>query len=378
MPIYVCTRKAKVREKSLAELTQHPVPLQIAIPCNLPQPKTEPRALPARPQEEHVSCRSVCPGINPGFLSPRTSYRVASDARMDSTKLQTLVKPLLRRVLLKVHPDFFASDPAAKRVNQASVQRLQDLLSPVLKPQTSAESRSVPNKSSGDASETPLEFICRNGDSLETISFAFKDGRARGSMRLGAQRTRDFLGLCSKLKVDAPPSTVSEIEAIVGQMEAESNGKHLGRTANAMSAAAVEQLRAARAREARQNYTRGQAAADPYAVFTEKLRQSNWGPGARNAKRAEMKLDRSKVFFASSVDPQEYPKVVGFIESQLHSLNYSHWCNLPLMVVSDWNDAFRRSRPLYPGFVVVPCRFTVPGKLQVRVSSVPTVAHQCK
>ncbi|KAJ1966109.1 hypothetical protein GGI12_000313 [Dipsacomyces acuminosporus] len=270
---------------------------------------------------------------------------------MDTTKLQTLVKPLLRSVLLKVHPDFFASDPVAKRVNQGSIQQLQDLLSPVLASTSKTERRAIP----------PLEFVCRNGDSLETVRFAFKDSRTRSEQQLCAQRTRDFLALCTRLKVEMPSEALKEIEQVVRQMEAGATSSRIGRAAGSAAAAeSIEQLRAARAREARQNYRRSQAASDPYAAFTEKLRQSSWMPNTQGGKRAEARLDRSKVFFAQDVNPSKYLSIVGFIESHLHELSYSSWCSLPLMVVNDWKDAFRQHRPAYPGFVVVPRQFTVP------------------
>ncbi|ORX73638.1 hypothetical protein DL89DRAFT_1482 [Linderina pennispora] len=130
-----------------------------------------------------------------------------------------------------------------------------------------------------------------------------------------------------------------------------------------MSDAAVAALRAARAREARQNYARPPTR-DPYEEFRAKLRQSAWSPSSSSlsAKKAQPQLDRSRVFFAQDIDPRSYNRVVQTIERRLPELNYAQWSALPLMVVSSWKDSFHGSGSKYPGFVVIPADFSVSGK----------------
>ncbi|KAJ1735382.1 hypothetical protein LPJ61_000588 [Coemansia biformis] len=257
---------------------------------------------------------------------------------MDAARLQGLVKPLLHAVLKKVHPDFFTHQPAAKAANQSAVQRLQGLLAPVLAPGS-------PSRDHGTA-DRPLEFVVRDGsETLQTVSFAFSSRRARAGHELQAQRARDMLGLCSALGV-APSTTITqEIEEAIGpaaRQPADGN--------------AVARLRAARAREALLNYTRSRTAHDTRAAMMDGLRRAAWPPGMNGAKAGQLepKLDRSKIFFAADVAPQQYMDVVRHIEGQLRDLDYACWCALPVMVVSSWKDALRRGTSRYPGFVVIP------------------------
>ncbi|KAJ1813570.1 hypothetical protein LPJ56_005129 [Coemansia sp. RSA 2599] len=282
---------------------------------------------------------------------------------MDTARLRKLVKPLVRGVLLKVHPDFFAHDPVAKRTNQGSVQRLQDLLVPLLKDNAAVAAKHTPS-----AADPPLEFFCKSDSALPQtpVSFAFTQVQqmhragGRGASRhdlLLAQRAKDLVALCGRLGVDASESAVAEIEQIVGKAAA------AAASAPASVPAAASELRAARAREAMENYRRKKEAPDPGAFLLEKLRLARWSPDPQRSKSARPELDRSKVFFASSVDPRSYAGVVDRIEASLDQLHYARWCSLPLMVVDSWRHAFRGSATRYPGFVVIPADFSVPGNV---------------
>ncbi|KAJ1892694.1 hypothetical protein LPJ66_006191 [Kickxella alabastrina] len=279
---------------------------------------------------------------------------------MDTVKLRTLVKPLVRGVLLKVHPDYFVHDPVAKRINQASVQRLQDLLAPVLKDPSEKHNRSGPV-------DTPLEFFSKSSDATQNpISFAFSKihQSATGAphrhqhqhheqqhQQLVAQRTRDLVALCGELSVPTSTEALAEIEKTIGPSLA---------AAAASAPVSAGELRAARAREALENYARRSAAPDLHAALLDRLRQASWSPDdAQRSKSARLELDRSKVFFASSVNPQRYAGVVERIEAELHNLHYDRWCSLPLMIVNDWRHAFRGSASRYPGFVVMPIKVSI-------------------
>ncbi|KAJ1722822.1 hypothetical protein LPJ53_002791 [Coemansia erecta] len=267
--------------------------------------------------------------------------------KIDSARLQTLVKPLLRGILLKVHPDFFAHDPVAKRINQASVQRLQDLLAPVLRDNAvSAASRNA------ELFSTPLEFVCKNVGQKpqDQISFAFTKAHSgsSGIRWVIAQRTRDLVALCSKLDVSVSTETLSEIDDIIGRAAPAANGHSEGRVV------ADIELRAARAREARENYDRKRNAPDPNAILIEKLRHQRWWLGDQRGKSARLELDRGKVFFDSSVNPKDYVEIVQRIEGNLERLHYSHWNHLPLMVVKSWRGSLSGSKIKYPGFVIMP------------------------
>ncbi|KAJ2374064.1 hypothetical protein IW150_003305 [Coemansia sp. RSA 2607] len=275
--------------------------------------------------------------------------------KIDSAKLQTLVKPLLRGVLLKVHPDFFAHDPVAKRINQESVQRLQDLLAPVLRD----NARSTAHRNA-DSVSAPLEFILKNTGQKpqDQISFAFTqtDSRSSGTHWVIAQRTRDLVALCTKLDVSVDTETLHDIEDVIGRAAATTSNHSENRVADI-------ELRAARAREARENYDRRNNAPDPNAILMEKLRQSRWWLGDQRGKSARLELDRSKVFFDSSVDPKHYVDIIQRIESNLEQLHYSHWHHLPLMIVKSWRGSLNGSKIKYPGFVIMPANVPVKGNV---------------
>ncbi|KAJ2768569.1 hypothetical protein IWQ56_002887 [Coemansia nantahalensis] len=258
---------------------------------------------------------------------------------MDPVRLQGLVKPLLHAVLKKVHPDYFTHHPAAKAANHSAVQRLQGLLTPVLAPGTPTRDR--------DSAGGPLEFIVRgDGEALQTVAFEFSDWRPRGRAELQAQRAREMLALCSALGTAPGADAAKEIEDAIGQ--AAQSGPP------AWDGAAAARLRAARAREAVQNYKRGQPAADPRAALMAAMRRVAWPPAPGSAKAARPRLDRSKVFFAAEVAPERYTGIAAHIEGLLPGLEYGSWCALPMMVVDRWQDALRRGATRYPGFVVVP------------------------
>ncbi|KAJ2852487.1 hypothetical protein GGI22_005168, partial [Coemansia erecta] len=165
----------------------------------------------------------------------------------DHAKLQALIKPLLRSVLLKVHPDFYAHEPAAKRVNQASVQRLQDLLAPVLRQPAELHVHESPSKGR-DLTAAPLQFSYRAQDgSLQPMSFAFTASSTHiGARQLCAQRSLDLVRLCDALGVQTAPDTVKEIAATAATLGAQKRKQN-----NSTASQAAADLRAARAREAR-------------------------------------------------------------------------------------------------------------------------------
>ncbi|KAJ2555543.1 hypothetical protein EV175_002240 [Coemansia sp. RSA 1933] len=273
-------------------------------------------------------------------------------------RLQTLVKPLLRGVLLKVHPDFYAHEPAAKRVNQASVQRLQDLLAPVLSSPTELHIHESPSKGR-DLTAVPLQFTYRapNG-SLQPLSFAFTASSTHINVQqLCAQRSLDLVRLCDALAVQTAPETIQEITDATTKL-----GVRKRKQDNGAKSQANADLRAARAREARTKYAHaGARSADPiHEALMRHLRRnggSDSGLAQQDAKHAVLRLNRSKVFFADSVDPPTYPHVVARIEDELHELEYHRWHSLPLMIVDSWESAFRGGTTRFPGFIVLPCEF---------------------
>ncbi|KAJ2834656.1 hypothetical protein J3B01_003902 [Coemansia erecta] len=264
---------------------------------------------------------------------------------MKNTKLPALVKPILHAVLLRVHPDFFVHQPAAKAANLRSVQRLQDLMAPVLTPSESSESP----QQSRELTCKPLEFVSRNKPTTDPVLFEFNRHSTRTLVQLQAQRTRDLLGLCNILEVDTPQDSVNEIESIIGQADRQHS--------KASTIETLIKLRMARLREARENYTRSNPGFDMHAALKNELRNADWSPYLDSSKSRQMELNRRNIFFAANVPPNKYSSIIKHIESQLPKLQYGQWYNLPIMVVASWKDASKGGASRYPGFVIIPDKF---------------------
>ncbi|KAJ2860516.1 hypothetical protein GGH94_005466 [Coemansia aciculifera] len=280
---------------------------------------------------------------------------MANDA---ASKLRLLVKPLMRNVMLKIHPDFYANEPVIRQKNQDSVQRLQELMRPLFEDMNSAHSRAELNAAfQAKITSKPIEVGFReSGDSkLNSVAFSFNKTRTPGLPQLQAQRTADLLSLCSSLKIQLNPSTLSDIKAAVHAMGA---GSPKPATLEAaMVDSAVARFQAAREREAKANRERRQASASSGVEeeLTRHLRrQLHFGKGTRDTGPAQLKLNRENVFFAPNVSPNSYSRVLAHIDSKLPLLDYSSWSNLPVMVVSSLEDTLKGGKPKYPGFVMIP------------------------
>ncbi|KAJ2474563.1 hypothetical protein EV174_005584 [Coemansia sp. RSA 2320] len=254
-------------------------------------------------------------------------------------RLRVVAKTLMRSVLLKIHPDFYASEPAARAANHASVQRLQDLLRPVL--EDSQDDLSAIRQR--ELTATPVELVVRAADAtLEVVPFAFSSTRAASLPQLQAQRAADLLALCKRIGVSPAPGAADSISA------AAAAAATLPPEVNAAAA----NLRAARAREARAKAEHDRAAAAKADEFAERLRGEL--PPGHAARR--QRLDRTRVFFAPDVPPHAYSRILAHIDSKLPFVGYASWAGLPVMVVPSLSAAFNCRTPRYPGFVMVPAQ----------------------
>ncbi|KAJ2694315.1 hypothetical protein H4218_005666 [Coemansia sp. IMI 209128] len=273
------------------------------------------------------------------------------------SELRLLAKPLMRNVMLRIHPDFYANEPVIRQKNQDSVQRLQELMRPLFEDMNSAHSRAELSAAfQAKITSKPIEVGFReNGDSdLSSVVFSFNKARTPGLPQLQAQRTADLLSLCSSLKIQINPSTLDDIKAAVHAMGAGSQ-KPVTLEA-AMVDSAVSRFQAAREREAKANRERRQAStSDIKEELTRHLRQQQYFvKGARDAGPMQMRLNRGNLYFAPNVPPSSYVRILAHIDSKLPLLEYGSWSNLPVMVVSSLESALKGDKPKYPGFVMMP------------------------
>ncbi|KAJ2449000.1 hypothetical protein GGF42_004916 [Coemansia sp. RSA 2424] len=280
-----------------------------------------------------------------------------------TSKLRVLVKPLMRNVMLKIHPDFYANEPVIRQKNQDSVQRLQQLMRPVLEDMGTAHSRAELSPTfQAKITATPIEIGYRErGDSssgsseLNAVVFSFSKTHTPQLPRLQAQRTADFLSLCSSLKIQISPSVLSDIKAAIVAVGA--GAPKLVSLEIADVDSAIAKFHAAREREAKANRERLQASSINIAdELTRHLRkqQHHSGKSSRDTGRSGVMLARDNVYFAPDVPPSSYARVLAHIDSKLPFLGYSSWSSLPVMVVCDLDSALKGGKPKYPGFVMIP------------------------
>ncbi|KAI9591431.1 hypothetical protein BDF19DRAFT_426332 [Syncephalis fuscata] len=75
---------------------------------------------------------------------------MSSTTASSSSLLSKAVKQHLRRLLFRVHPDYFQNTPHKKHVNETSLQRLHQLLTPILSPPYSSPSRTYSSNANVD------------------------------------------------------------------------------------------------------------------------------------------------------------------------------------------------------------------------------------
>ncbi|KAJ2830662.1 hypothetical protein FBU31_002447 [Coemansia sp. 'formosensis'] len=275
-----------------------------------------------------------------------------------ASKLRLLVKPLMRDVVFRIHPDFYANEPIIRQKNQESVQRLQELMRPIFEDMNAAHSRAELSAAfQAKITSKPIEVGFREGgdSELSSVVFSFNRARTPSLPQLQAQRTADLLSLCSSIKIQINPTVLDDIKAAVHAM-----GAGLSKPATleaAMVDSAVARFQAARDREAKANRERRQASAS--SNVAEELarhlrRQQHFDKGARHTGPAQVKLNRDAVYFAPNVSPNAYSRILAHIDSKLPFLDYGSWANLPVMVVNNLEEALRGDRPKYPGFVMIP------------------------
>ncbi|KAJ2882691.1 hypothetical protein IWW38_005626, partial [Coemansia aciculifera] len=288
-----------------------------------------------------------------------TSAAATSSATATATaKLRLLVKPLMRTVMLKIHPDFYGNEPIIRQKNQDSVQRLQQLMRPVFEDMNMAHSRAELNSAfQAKITGTPIEIGYRErsgdttntGSELSAVVFSFSKTHRPHLPQLQAQRTADFLSLCASLKIEVSPPVLSDIKAAVAAVGA--GAPKLVSMEIADVDSAIAKFHAAREREAKANRERRQAFSNNVAEeLTRHLRKQQPQP----QKHFAVMLDRDNVYFAPDVPPSSYSSVLKHIDSKLPFLGYSSWSSLPVMVVSDLSQALKGGKPKYPGFVMMP------------------------
>lgn len=124
--------------------------------------------------------------------------------------VKSLIKPYVKRILLKTHPDYFSHDAAKKKINQMSFQSLQNVLNPIL------QGKQAERKSAGADENVKLDFFV-------------KDERNRASSRVEHRlpvsaptsaldmwtTTASILELCRKIGIQVMPSDIDAAQSMI-------------------------------------------------------------------------------------------------------------------------------------------------------------------
>lgn len=132
--------------------------------------------------------------------------------------LKSLLRPYVKRILLKTHPDYFAHDNVKKKINAASLQSLQNVITPLLK-------ETVPNTTKGHSEKpTKLDFYVKNGgnSSILKVEHKFPTNYATSMVEMW-YTAASVLELCKKIGIQVMPSDIDAIQSMIDTLNKESS-----------------------------------------------------------------------------------------------------------------------------------------------------------
>ncbi|KAF7723972.1 hypothetical protein EC973_001488 [Apophysomyces ossiformis] len=118
-------------------------------------------------------------------------------AHRQASRASSLLKPYLKRFMLQTHPDFFSNDPAKKKVNAESLQRLHGLLNPIIKKQAASIERST----------TRLDFYGKQNGGRVTVGVFDRKDSVWGTVR-------SFLNLCQQMGINVMQADIEAVDAM--------------------------------------------------------------------------------------------------------------------------------------------------------------------
>ncbi|ORX52416.1 hypothetical protein DM01DRAFT_1408291 [Hesseltinella vesiculosa] len=125
-----------------------------------------------------------------------------------------LIKPYLKKVVLKVHPDFFVKEPIKKQHNAAALQQLYTILQPVLRPEQPSTSPKRPD------APMSLSFYLKGASSMNP-SVMFTSPRHVWPI------VHDFLILCQQLHVPVNAMDLAAVQQTLDHQKRHTNPRSL-------------------------------------------------------------------------------------------------------------------------------------------------------
>ncbi|CAO3680719.1 unnamed protein product [Umbelopsis ramanniana] len=221
--------------------------------------------------------------------------------------VRSLLKPYIRRIILKTHPDYFTHDVKIKKINQASFQTLQSVLAPIL------QERFRNAESSNTENTVKLEFYVKNStvnSRLSRVEHKLPISSMNSTLGLWTTTT-SILDLCRKMGIQVMPSDIDAAEKMISSLsEQRSVSSNARKPAPSLS-----------------------------QIFANELYRS---PLAQNVtdisnRRSKLQLDKNELLF---FQPQMHPRIKESMKSNLQQAlpvlcSERWWQKVPLLCVED-------------------------------------------
>lgn len=125
--------------------------------------------------------------------------------------VKSLLKPYVRRILLKTHPDYFSHDAKKKKINQASFQLLQNVLSP--------QGRQSGSNVAGEDNSLKIEFYVKTTGHVASTRIEHRLPVAVPTSSLDMwTTTSSILTLCRKMGIPVMPSDIDAAQKMINAL----------------------------------------------------------------------------------------------------------------------------------------------------------------
>ena len=118
----------------------------------------------------------------------------------------SIIKQYLKPFILRIHPDFFHKYPRERRVNAESLQKLYDVIGPLI-PKRAASTPQI-----NADSKVELEFHYKHEDELKKVQRSIATPKSCKRSLAPWQTTYDFLSLCHQVGVHIDTEVFDQVE----------------------------------------------------------------------------------------------------------------------------------------------------------------------
>jgi hypothetical protein len=223
-----------------------------------------------------------------------------------NSALKSLLRPYVKRILLKTHPDYFAQDLRKKQVNASSLQSLQNVLSPLLKGSSNTNV-------TGTEKPTILNFYVKNvgNRSMSKVEHKFPTSHAVSEIEKW-YTAASLLDLCKKIGIQVMPTDIDVTQNMIDTLNKQSSMSKRNRAPQPTLA----------------------------QVFADELyRTSAMGFTSSEPKQSMLIEDNELFFFPPKMSEKSKASMVETLQKSLPILHPNRWWRkIPVIVVEDMAD----------------------------------------